>query len=185
MTQADTVVLILAGGEATRFPGKLGHEIDGVPMLVRTYRNVRGRWPVALSVKEPLAPVLAAQIDAALVVDRVARRGPLAGIVRAFEVLESRRSFVVAGDAPNVTLDELDALDAAWSADVDAVLARNASDIEPLVALYDRVAMLEAGRDVLATGSGAVRDAVARLRTTTVRLSDRALVNVNTQADLP
>jgi len=50
----DAAVVILAGGEASRFPGKLESDAGGGPLLLRVYRNVRDIGPVFISANEPL-----------------------------------------------------------------------------------------------------------------------------------
>ena len=52
-------VCILAGGEATRLPGKLALDVGDVPMLVRVYRNVSPGRETWLSTKGALAPEIA------------------------------------------------------------------------------------------------------------------------------
>ena len=47
-------VVILAGGEATRLPGKLALDVGDVPLLVRVYRNVSPERETWLSTKGPL-----------------------------------------------------------------------------------------------------------------------------------
>ena len=60
---SEAGVCILAGGEATRLPGKLALDVGELPMLVRVYRNVSPGRTTWLSTKGPLPPELAAHIE--------------------------------------------------------------------------------------------------------------------------
>jgi molybdopterin-guanine dinucleotide biosynthesis protein A len=184
MTIAPAVV-ILAGGEASRLPGKLELDAGGVPLLVRVYRNVRGIGPVIVSASRSFSPEIEMALECPVVIDRWPRRGPLAGLYSAFEHVRERQVFVVSGDAPFVTPTTLAELAQAWEPAVQAVVPQNAQGRpEPLCALYDRVGFLQAAAAVLAEGSGGVAAAVERLRAKRVRLSDeRVFANVNTPAD--
>ena len=77
MTDRATIsVCILAGGQATRLPGKLTLELGDVPMLVRVYRNVSPGRETWLSTKGALPEQITAHVDAPQVVDRWPLRGP-------------------------------------------------------------------------------------------------------------
>jgi len=58
----DAAILLLAGGKARRFPGKLERHLDGEPMIVRSYRRLRASpWPVYVAAKATFpAPIDAA-----------------------------------------------------------------------------------------------------------------------------
>jgi molybdopterin-guanine dinucleotide biosynthesis protein A len=174
-------VLILAGGSATRLPRKLELDARGVPLIVRVYRNCSGRWPVTLS-GAALNAGTRAQIAAPFIADRSPGQGPLGGIVSSFEQLAHERVFIVAGDLPNVTVRELGRLLAAWQAGDRAVVASGEAGIEPLVALYDRAAFLQAAAPIEARGGG-VREVAAKLNARRVPFASTTLTNVNTPAD--
>ncbi len=187
MSEPSIGVCILAGGEATRLPGKLALAVGDVPMLVRVYRNVsRGRetW---LSTKGELAPEIDAQIDAPRVVDRWPLRGPLSGLLSTMSEMRTDWVFAVAGDAPFVEADFIGMLEAHATPDVEAVVPmhdENAKRIEPLAALYRREAFLREGMPVLLGGEGALRLVIDRLKTRFVPVRDaRPFANVNTPAD--
>ncbi|HEY9180299.1 MAG TPA: NTP transferase domain-containing protein, partial [Candidatus Baltobacteraceae bacterium] len=93
--------------------------------------------------------------------------------------------FAVAADAPFVEGATAGELAAAWEPRTRAVVPVNPQGyLEPLCALYDRAALLDAARAALAAGSGAVAAAVERLEPKRVRLSnERVFANVNTAAD--
>jgi molybdopterin-guanine dinucleotide biosynthesis protein A len=180
-------VCILAGGEATRLPGKLALAVGDVPMLVRVYRNVsRGRetW---LSTKGELASEMDALIDAPRVVDRWPLRGPLSGLLSTMSEMRTEWVFAVAGDAPFVDADFIGVLAAHAGPNVEAVVPmhdENAKRIEPLAALYRREAFLREGMPVLLGGEGALRLVIDRLKARFVPVRDaRPFANVNTPAD--
>ena len=169
---------ILAGGAATRFPGKLSHKLGGVPLIERVYANVRGHYPVYFSVNATFSPDIDAVLDAPMIVDRFPGRGPLGGLITVFENVLHERIFAIAGDAPFVDAAALAALRDAWRPGDEAVTA------EPLVALYDRAAFLRAAHHVVHSGSGALKDVVNRLNARSIDLPQRTRINVNTPADL-
>jgi molybdopterin-guanine dinucleotide biosynthesis protein A len=48
----STAIVLLAGGEARRFPGKLEFGVAGRPMLAHCYDRVRATgWPVFIAAK--------------------------------------------------------------------------------------------------------------------------------------
>ncbi|HEX5274483.1 MAG TPA: molybdenum cofactor guanylyltransferase [Candidatus Rubrimentiphilum sp.] len=181
---ADVAVVILAGGEATRFPGKLQSDAGGVPLLLRVYRNVRSIGPVYVSANAPLGEATARELDCTIVPDREPGRGPLGGIVSTFESVREPLCFTVAGDAPFVGRGVFERLLAVWEPHLEAVAAERSGRLEPLCAIYSREAFLREGRSELATGSGAVRAVVERLAHRRVGFPDeRALAGINTVAE--
>lgn len=199
--RADIGVCILAGGEATRLPGKLFLDAGDVPMLVRVYRNVSPGRETWISTKGALPAEIDAALDVPMVVDRWTRRGPLSGLLSTLSEMRTEWVFACAGDAPFVDAAFVDALaahvaDAADLADaavsdaapeLEAVVpAHDATGrrIEPLAALYRREAFLREGLPVLLAGEGALRLVIDRLRTKFVPVpNERALANVNTPQD--
>jgi molybdopterin-guanine dinucleotide biosynthesis protein A len=181
MSETPTVIL-LAGGEAVRLPRKLERLADGVPLIVRAYRRLAAEYPVVISHSATFAPEIDEQLDAPKIADRWIRRGPLGGILSVCAAIEARRVFVVAGDTPNVAPETLRALCEAWIDGDEAVVPVHDGVIEPLVALFDRAALLREGMPLL-EGGGAVRDAIARMRTRYLSMDAELFVNVNTPAD--
>jgi molybdopterin-guanine dinucleotide biosynthesis protein A len=181
-------VCILAGGEATRLPGKLALEVGDVPMLVRVYRNVSPGRETWLSTKGPLPEAIAAHVGAPpQVVDRWPLRGPLSGLLSTLSEMRAEWVFAVAGDAPFVDAAFVDRLEAQTAPQFDAIVPMhdaNAKRIEPLAALYRREAFLREGMPVLLGGEGALRLVIDRLRTRFVPVRDeQAFANVNTPDD--
>jgi molybdopterin-guanine dinucleotide biosynthesis protein A len=184
---ASIGVLILAGGEATRLPGKLAMQVGDVPMLVRVFRNVSPGRETWISTKGALGPELDALLAAPMVVDRWALRGPLSGLISTMSEMRTAWVFAVAGDAPFVDAAFVDRLAAHVAPDVEAIVPRheeNARRIEPLAALYRREAFLREALPILRSGEGALRLVIDRLATTFVPVGDeRAFANVNTPQD--
>jgi molybdenum cofactor guanylyltransferase len=182
---ADTLILLLAGGRAERFPGKLEHAIDGEPMIVRVYRNLRAApWPMYIAGRELFAPPLAARFDAPLVIDRRPECGPLGALRSACELLRSERIFAVAADQPHLRLAALELLALAWEPGDEAVVPEHDGRIEPLAALYARSAVLRAAPCAAAEGT-AMHDLIERIATRFLPMRAEYFLNVNTPADLP
>lgn len=178
-------VVILAGGEATRLPGKLELDAGGVPLVVRVLRNVRAAGPVYVSANRSFPPDIDMALDCPVIIDRWLQRGPLSGLCSALEFVREPWVFTVAADAPLVGAAVAAELARAWEPGIQAVVPVNAQGrLEPLCALYERQAFLEASAAALRGGSGGVAAVVERLPTKRVRLSDeRVFANVNTAAD--
>ncbi len=187
-------VLILAGGEATRLPGKLTLPTGDVPLVARVYRHFAtppdgAPRELVISGKATFDPRTDALLGAPLVIDRWARRGPLAGMLSAFARMRSRYVFAVSGDSPNVTRAFADRLAAEWRPGDEAVVPLHARDdappmLEPLAALYDRAAFSRAAMPILRSGRGALTLALAAMRTRHVRVDDGpTFANINTHAD--
>jgi molybdopterin-guanine dinucleotide biosynthesis protein A len=180
-------VCILAGGEATRLPGKLSMTVGDEPMLVRVFRNVSPGRETWLSTKGPLGEEIASRIGAPQVIDRWPLRGPLSGLLSTLSEMRSEWVFAVAGDAPFVDAAFIDRLEAHVTPQYDAIVPMHDLDakrIEPLAALYRREAFLREGMPVLLGGDGALRLVIDRLRARFVPVRDeRAFANVNTPDD--
>ncbi|MFN2529164.1 MAG: molybdenum cofactor guanylyltransferase [Candidatus Baltobacteraceae bacterium] len=173
----DLGICILAGGEATRLPGKLERTVGAKPLLARVYENLKGPYPIYIAAKSTFPPGLDAVLDCPVIIDRWNRHGPLAGILTVFSRVMHDRMFVCAADAPFVDLAAVQTLAQSWQGEDEAALA------EPLLAIYKRQAFLHEGLPVLLRGSAAVRDVACKLRTRTVELPARTSINMNTEAD--
>ena len=185
MSDDSAGVIILAGGAASRLPGKLALDTaGGVPMLVRVYRNVSGAHPTYISCAGSFPAELDAHLPAPMVVDRWSARGPLAGMLSTMSAMPERFAFVVAGDAPHIGAAHLALLAAARQPGDEAIVPRHRHGIEPLAALYDRLAFLREGVPLLLGGEGGPRPVIARLRTRFVELDDPApFASINTPAE--
>lgn len=180
---ADVTVVLLAGGEATRLPGKLERTDAGDPLIVRAYERFAPAYPVVVSASATFAPETDARLDCTVVIDRWARRGPLAGMLSAFSAVRTSLACVIAADLPAVDATVVRTLCDAYDAAAEAVVPSHERGIEPLCALYDRAAFERVALPVLTRGTAAVRDALAQLRVRTVDMPAHLFANINTHAD--
>jgi molybdopterin-guanine dinucleotide biosynthesis protein A len=180
----DVTIVILAGGEATRFPGKLEREVGGIPLLARVYHNLRSAAPVIVAGRDTFSAALDEMLDCPIVIDRWQRRGPLAGLLSAVPHVASTHLFAVAGDAPNVTRDVFDRVLDAWREGDDAVIPGHDGRLEPLAALYDCSALDREGTRILEQANASMHALLARLSVRRVELDRRYFANVNTSEDL-
>ncbi|HLN46739.1 MAG TPA: molybdenum cofactor guanylyltransferase [Magnetospirillaceae bacterium] len=190
---ARTTTVLLAGGPATRLPGKLALDVEGEPMLVRSYRRLTASgWPCVISARTPLAPALARALrDPEVALDEIADGGPLAGLCSAARAVRTPLFFAAAADLPNLTADFARALVAAYDAapapKPNAVLPTwDDGHVEPLAALYEREAFVGGAEAALAAGKRKVTAALDGLRVLGYRVEAHdacTLLNVNTPAD--
>ena len=181
-------IVILGGGEATRLPGKLALEVENVPMIARVFANVSAGRETFVSGKGTFDKALDARLPVPLVIDRWSARGPLGGLVSTFAQMRSRLVFALAGDAPFIDSAFVDYLCEAWRDGDEALVPVHETggkqQLEPLAALYDRLAFLREGISVLRTGRAALHLVIERLRARTIAVPDvRLFANVNTAAD--
>ncbi len=186
---ASVGILILAGGEATRLPGKLALAAGDVPLVARVYRNfaepVRETF---IACNRTFEPALDALLPVPAVIDRWSRRGPLGGMLTTMAQMRSRFVFAVAGDAPFVAPELLESLLAERRPQDEAVVPQRHVEgkafLEPLAAVYDRLAFLREGLPVLRAGRGALQLVIRRLRARTISVAGgHTFTNVNTPED--
>lgn len=181
----ETAIVLLAGGEATRFPAKLEHRIDGKPMLQRSYERVAATgWPVYVAGKGSFSRELDAHLQAPLIIDRRPGRGPLAAFIGACAVVSAPHLFAVGGDQPQIDAGVLERIAAAWQEGDEAVIPVSDSGIEPLGALYDRAAALRTGFELRNTCKAGMRDLIAKLTARFVPCGAPYFHNVNRPEDL-
>lgn len=182
----DTAIVLLAGGEATRFPDKLEHRFDGKPMLQHCYDRIRtAKWPVYIAGKGSFSRELDAYLNVPMLIDRRPRRGPLHAFLGACAIVRARRLFAVAADQPRIDDDVLRRLAEAWKDGDEAVVPAGEAGIEPLGALYDRSAALRAGFELRNSATAGMRDLIAGLAARFVPVSTECFHNVNSLEDLP
>ncbi len=181
---------MLAGGAATRLPGKLHERLNGASLLEHVVANLApAANEIVLSIDAHFDPAIARALGVRYVVDAMPGRGPLGGLLSALPSLHARYVFVVAGDAPFVDATFARRLAAERRDGDQAVVPRHGATgarIEPLAAFYERAALERAATAELATGKGAMHGAIARLQTRFVDVGDSGatFVNVNTPEDL-
>jgi molybdopterin-guanine dinucleotide biosynthesis protein A len=183
-------VVVLAGGEAKRLPGKLFLDAGDLPLLVRVFRNVSAGRETVLSCNGALPYEIDLLIEAPAVVDRWPQRGPLSGLLSAMNVMHAPWAFAVAGDAPFVDAAFIDRLEALIEPGDEAIVPRRTRDgkthVEPLAALYLRDAFVREGLPILSGGNGAMHAVVERLNARYVEIGaadENIFTNVNTPAE--
>lgn len=182
MNDRDAVV-VLAGGRATRFPGKLAHDVGGETLLERACRNASAAGiPVYLAGSATFTP--SDRPNLPLLEDRWPGGGPLRALFSACRSLQCDRIFALAGDEPNAGAALFAALNDAWQPGDEAVVPRHGSHLEPLAALYSRRALLREAEVLLAQGRDAMHALVERLHARTIDVPAATFANVNARADL-
>jgi len=179
-SEASTAIVLLAGGQARRFPGKLEHAIGGAAMITRVFNTMRETgWPIWIAAKGTFSSEVDALLDAPIVIDRWGGGGPLRAFLWACAALRGvRRVFAIAADQPALQASVLQEIAASWKPGDDAIVPEHGGEIEPLAALYARRAVLQAGLR-LRTGRAAMRDLIAIVATRFIRLDSRYFLNVN------
>jgi molybdopterin-guanine dinucleotide biosynthesis protein A len=182
---ADVIVL-LAGGEARRFPGKLEKVVGERPLIAHVFERFRARgWPVYIAAKGSFSANVDAELDAPLLVDRRPGRGPFSALLSACAAIRAERVFAVAADQPRLDARVLERLAACWRPGDEAVVPEHDGEIEPLAALYERRAILREGFEMRKSGARAMRDLIARIAARFVTFEAACFHNVNAPADLP
>ena len=189
-------VVLLAGGPATRLPGKLALDVSGEPMLLRSIRRLTEEgWPCVISLRTPFATPLTMpsteEVDWEVVQDEVADGGPLGGLCSAARKVRTPLLFAAAGDLPNLSAafasELLDAYHAALPRTPAAVLPTwPDGHVEPLAALYDRDALVRGATEALSAGKRKVTAALEGLEVLAYpvgREHEATLFNVNTPQD--
>ncbi|MBV8373930.1 MAG: molybdenum cofactor guanylyltransferase [Candidatus Eremiobacteraeota bacterium] len=181
----DIAIVILAGGRATRFPGKLEWTVDGDPMLLHVYRKARAtQWPVVVAARGSFGATIDAALDCPISIDRWPGKGPLAGLASACERIEQERVFALAADMPKVEPFVVSAIVQAWQPGDEAVVPSHRDGIEPLAALYARAALARETPALLAQPHASMHDLIDRLRARFVPLDQQYFLNVNSPEDV-
>ena len=171
--------LVLAGGQAKRFPGKLDVRLDGVPLLLRVLHNLTGFAPLTIAGRSDLSLTFDAAMDCRILIDEYPGSGPLGAMLSSFDQLESSHVAVVAGDMPLVTAATLATLAAAITDDDDGVIATYNGRREPLLAVYNRSAVLRLGRPLFDRGERSVAALVAAMDLRDVSIGGDIVANIN------
>ena len=188
-------IVLLAGGRATRLPGKLALPIGEEPMLLRVYRQLtHSGYPCILSVREELSASALGGLTAPFVLDEYADAGPLGGLASAAKRVFTPLLFAAAADLPNLNDHAVEALMRRYederesaSTAAEAVVPRHSNgDVEPLAALYDTKALLTSAERALRSDRRKVTEALAGLRVIYYdipQVEESRYLNVNTAED--
>jgi len=177
-------VLLLAGGAAARLPGKLERMVNGKPLMLHVFENLRkGGWPMYVGAAKPLPVTIASALAATPIYDAQPLRGPLWALLDASWQIDAERIFAIAADQPHLQAEALQHLAAAWQPGDEAVVPQHPSGIEPLAALYARDALRRAAT-AISPERRAMRDLLTLLRVRYETMDPRFFTNVNTPDDL-
>ena len=180
----STAIVVLAGGRATRLPGKLERSIAGEPMLERVCNNVVAIGvPVYLAGSRQFTPALGERLNLPMLHDRTPGAGPLRALLSAAGALACERLFVLAGDEVRAGAQLYRLLDAAWREGDEAAIPRHGARIEPLAAIYERIALLREAARLAERGNEAMHALVAAMNARFVDVGDDHFANVNTERD--
>jgi molybdopterin-guanine dinucleotide biosynthesis protein A len=178
-------VVVLAGGRASRFSGKLEAPVDGEPLLLHAYRAARATgWPVYVSAQGTFAAEIDRRLDCPVLVDRHPFGGPLRALHSACQHVAESRIFALAGDLPLVDAALIGRIAAAWEPGDEAVVPRHDGKLEPLAAVYGRSALLRETFTLFGQSKGAMRDLIERIGARFIDVEAGYFVNVNTPRDL-
>jgi molybdopterin-guanine dinucleotide biosynthesis protein A len=154
-------------------------------MVAQLFGRVRAAgWPVYIAGKGSFSPEIDARLEAPLLIDRRPGGGPLSALLSACTAIRSSRVFALAADQPRLDAGVLERLAALWQPGDEAVVPEHDGRIEPLAALYGRLAILREGFALRRTGANAVRDLVARIAARFAPFDSTYFYNVNRMADL-
>jgi molybdopterin-guanine dinucleotide biosynthesis protein A len=185
MDERATAVVLLAGGKATRFPGKLEYRIDGEALILRCYRNLReAGLPIYVAAGQPFSRDVDAQLDVPRLADRDPDAGPLRAFASACDAIRADRCFAIAADQPYLDASVLRRLMAAWRPHDEAAVPVHDDQLEPLAALYDRAAVLREDPGLRSDGKTAMHELVGRVAARFVPIEAKYFYNVNRPSDV-
>ncbi len=191
---SEVTIVLLAGGAATRLPGKLGMPIDGEPMLVRAYRRLAADdTPCIISVRDRLEVRFPEAIKCDIIQDEFPDGGPLGALLSAARRVRTPLFMAVAGDLPNIDRAFVAKLLKAYAeplaaGDPPAAVLPTWPDgkVEPLAALYATAPWVRGAERALKEGRRKVTAALDGLNVVPYRVTpdeERMLANVNTPED--
>jgi len=192
----DRTGVVLAGGRSERFgeADKAVVELGGVPLVARVADRVA---PVVdeliVNCRREQADAMRTALGAReyrLAVDPVPDRGPVAGMRTGLRLARGPRAAVAACDLPALDPGFLDSLFDDARGEAGAVPVADGRR-QPLAAVYDVAATLDACDTALATGARSFRALLGHLgpatvpeRTVRERTSPATFCNVNSRDDL-
>jgi len=134
--------LLLAGGESRRMGrDKATIEFDGQPLWMRQLRILRDLAPKKIFVSARTQPLWLPD-DAGLLLDDPPSRGPLSGLTKALEQMQTTHLVALAVDMPFMTADQLHVL-CSLAGEGRGVVPTIGEQAEPLAAIYSRESALD------------------------------------------
>jgi molybdopterin-guanine dinucleotide biosynthesis protein A len=190
----DVAAFVLAGGKSSRMGrDKAFAELAGKTLLERALAVARAVAPdVRIVGFNPRLVAFASEHKLALIADRFAERGPLAGIHAALRSSKSELNFVLSVDCPFITAECAKFLvQTAWQNSALATVADVAGGIHPVSAVYRRE-FADFAERALAAGKNKIGAVLADVPTAFIRedellragFSPEMFDNVNTPQDL-
>ena len=152
--------------------------LGGLTLVERAVKILSRRCDrvVVVSRPEVVLPPLAAEV----ILDRPGPDCPLTAVVTGLAAVEAQRAVVLGCDLPFAG----PALDALLATDTEGAVVAAAGSLQPLCALYPRVAALAVAEELLAAGRLRATGLPEVLRAVIVSDCWDALMNLNTPADL-
>jgi molybdopterin-guanine dinucleotide biosynthesis protein A len=180
----ERAIVVLAGGAATRFPGKLDALVEGQPMIARVIGRLRGPEPIYVLGSRFQGDVLATIPGVRTLADPAPGEGPLAALAAAAAAIAEPWIFVAAADQPNLDRSVLERLWEAGGPEVDAVVAKHDTTMEPLGSLYRTAAVARRGAKLIDGGHRSMHALLDALALVTVDFDAEPFANVNHPGDL-
>jgi len=159
MEKSEIAIVIQAGGRSSRMgQNKALMELSGKPVIERTLERIITLGSQAFVVTDDLQ-AYAFLANAKPILDMFPGRGPLGGIVTAFESVAAPYVLICACDMPFASPDLFQAeLDFLAQEDHDVVIPQVNQRLEPLHAVYRRASCLPPARRILEQGRGKIID---------------------------
>lgn len=175
--------IILAGGKSSRMGrDKALIEIDGVPLLKRTYEAAK-HCTDAIYVVTSWRDRYQSILSGVQWIEESAPRSPLVAFAEAFEQISTDWALLLACDLPRLTGETLQDLTTQLG-ETSIVVARSQEGWEPLCGFYHRDC-LPSLRNYLASGQRSFQDWLDSETVQELNVSDRQILfNCNTPDDL-
>lgn len=192
MVLTGIAAVVLAGGKSRRMGSdKRFLEVAGVPLIDRVLKVLTPLFQeILLSAAEPTQDLL--RFQQRVVYDRLPNCATLGGLYTALCEVRAPRVFAVACDMPFLNARLIESM-ARWDPQADVVMARLATGLQPMHAIYSK-ACAPALERMAKAGSLRIQDLLSNeeIRATildeaAVRTHDPQLLsflNINTPADL-
>lgn len=176
----DILGIVLSGGRSSRFgSNKAFAHFHGEEIIVRILNTMSAVFNnVAISANTPSEYE---NLGFRVIKDTIPNKGPLGGIVTALEFAD--QIFVCACDMPFVNKDVIE-LVISKADNFDAVVARTASGIEPLFAVYKKSTRKYFEKALLGKKCS-VREVLGEIKKIVyVDINKKNMLNINTMEEL-